>query len=65
MNLAIFGGFGRRPLAPGWQRETAVAVFGGGEFDLTAAPPGPNARLTAVAILGAWRSRWPRAPVSP
>ena len=27
--MAIFGGFGDRPLAPGWTKETAVAVFGG------------------------------------
>ncbi len=52
MNLAIFGGFGERPLAPGWTKETAIAVLGGGEFDLTGAPPGPDARLTAVAVLG-------------
>lgn len=51
MNLAIFGGFDERPLAPGWRKETAVAVFGGGSFDPTSAPPGPDARLTAVAIL--------------
>lgn len=31
MNVAIFGGFGDRPLAPGWTKETAVAVFGGVE----------------------------------
>ena len=52
MNFALFGGFGTRPLAPGWQKETALAVLGGGEFDLTSAPPGESARLTAVAILG-------------
>jgi hypothetical protein len=52
MNFAMFGGFGKRPLAPGWRRETAVAVFGGGELDLVAAPPADGARLTAVAILG-------------
>lgn len=52
MNVAIFGGFGDRPLAPGWTKETAVAVFGGGELDLRNAPPGENARLTAVAVLG-------------
>lgn len=39
MNVAIFGGFGDRPLAPGWTKETAVAVFGGGELDLRSAPP--------------------------
>lgn len=52
MNVAIFGGFGDRPLAPGWTKETAVAVFGGGELDLRSAPPGESARLTAVAVLG-------------
>lgn len=52
MNLALFGGFGKRPLAPGWGDETAVAIFGGGEIDLTASPPGPAARLTAVAVFG-------------
>jgi hypothetical protein len=30
MNIAILGGFGQRPLAPGWKRETAFAVLGGG-----------------------------------
>jgi hypothetical protein len=52
MNVAIFGGFGERPLAPGWQKETALALLGGGTFDLTSAPPAPNARLTLVAFLG-------------
>jgi len=52
MNVAIFGGFGKRPLAGGWTKETAVAALGGGEFDLTGIEPGDGARLTAVAILG-------------
>lgn len=52
MNVAIFGGFGKRPLAPGWKRETALAALGGGEFDITDAPPGEGAQLVAVAILG-------------
>jgi hypothetical protein len=52
MNLALFGGFGTRPLAPGGQKETALALLGGGELDLTSAPPGENSSLTAVAILG-------------
>ena len=52
MNVATFGAFGDRPLAPGWTKETAVAVFGGGELDLRSAPAGENARLTAVAVLG-------------
>jgi hypothetical protein len=52
MNLALFGGFGKVPPPPGWRRETAVAVFGGGELDLTRAEPGENARLTAIALLG-------------
>lgn len=53
MNFAMFGGFDRRPLAPGWKEETLVAVLGGGEVDLTASPPeGGSGRLTAVAVLG-------------
>jgi hypothetical protein len=52
MNVAILGGFGKRPLAPGWKRETAFAGLGGGEFDLSDAPPSDGARLTVVAVLG-------------
>jgi hypothetical protein len=51
MNVAIFGGL-RRSLQPGWRRETVVAVLGGGDLDLSASPPGPDPRLTAVAFLG-------------
>lgn len=52
MNIGIFGGFGKRPLAPGWKRETALAVLGGGELDISDAPPAEGARLIAVAVLG-------------
>jgi hypothetical protein len=52
MNVAIFGGFEKRPLAPGWRKETLVAILGGGDADLADAPPGPDAQLTAIAILG-------------
>ncbi len=52
MNVAIFGGFGKRPFAPGWTKQTAVAILGGGDLDLTASAPGEGARLTAVAVLG-------------
>jgi hypothetical protein len=52
MNVAIFGGFGKRMLATGWTKETAVAILGGGDFDLVGIEPGENARLTVVAILG-------------
>lgn len=52
MNVAMFGGFGKVPPPPGWRRETAVAVLGGGELDLTRAAPADDARLTAVALLG-------------
>jgi hypothetical protein len=52
MNLAVLGGFGKRPLAPGWKRETAAAVLGGGELDLTLSPPAEGATLTAIAFLG-------------
>jgi len=51
-NFAILGGFGKMPVASGWTKETAVAVLGGGELDLASAPPGLDARLTAVAIFG-------------
>jgi hypothetical protein len=52
MNLALFGGFDRRPLGPGWTKETFVAVFGGGEIDLTESPPEGEGKLTAVALFG-------------
>ena len=52
MNVAVFGGFGKRMLAPGWTKETAVAIAGGGEFDLTDVAPGEDAQLTAVAVFG-------------
>jgi len=52
MNVAVFGGFGRRMLAAGWTKETAVAFLGGGDFDLTGIEPGEGATLTAVAVLG-------------
>ena len=55
MNVAIFGGFGKRPLAPGWKKETAVAALGGGEFDISDAPPAEESRLTLVAVLGGIR----------
>jgi hypothetical protein len=38
MNLAILGSFGKRPLGPGWRKETAVAF--------------PRGELAAVAVLG-------------
>ena len=52
MNVALFGGFDKRPIAPGWKKETLVAVFGGGDVDLTASPPDGEGHLTAVAFLG-------------
>jgi hypothetical protein len=52
MNVAIFGAFGKRMLAPGWTKETALAFVGGGEFDLTDVAPGENAQLTAIAVFG-------------
>ena len=52
MNAAVFGGFSKTPLAPGWRRQTALAFLGGGDLDLGAARPADDARLTAIAILG-------------
>src|SRR5436309_8906924 len=50
MNVAIFGGL-RRPLQPGWTRESVVAILGGGDLDLSVSPPGPDPRLTAMALV--------------
>jgi hypothetical protein len=52
MNVAMFGGFSKTPLPPGWKRQTALAIFGGGDLDLSASGPADDARLTAIAILG-------------
>jgi hypothetical protein len=52
MNVALFGGFGKAPFAPGWRRETALALLGGGDLDLSEAPPAEDARLTAIAVFG-------------
>lgn len=52
LNVAIFGGLERRPIGPGWTKETVVALLGGAKLDLTESPPGPAARLTAIAIVG-------------
>jgi hypothetical protein len=52
MNVAVFGGFSKAPFAPGWRRQTALALLGGGELDLGAATPADDARLTAIAVLG-------------
>ena len=52
MNVALFGGFDKRPIAPGWTKETFVAVFGGGDVDLTASPPEGEGRLTAFSLFG-------------
>lgn len=52
MNVAFFGGFGKLILPPGWKRETALAVFGGGEFDVSDSPPALGAKLTTIAVMG-------------
>jgi predicted membrane protein len=52
MNVAIFGGFEKKPFAPGWSKETVVAVLGGGDLDLRSSPPADGATLRIVAILG-------------
>lgn len=59
MNGAFLGSFGDQPLPAGWRRETAVAVLGGGEFDLTQTEPGPDARLRAIAVFGSIKIRVP------
>lgn len=55
MNVAVFGGLNRRPFPPGWTTETVIAIFGGGELDLSSSPPGPDARLTVVAVFGGFK----------
>lgn len=55
MNIAIFGGFGKRPLPPGWKRETALVALGSGELDISDVPPAEGAKLTVVAIFGSAR----------
>jgi len=52
MNIVVFGSFGKRGLPKGWTKETAIALLGSGEFDLTGVQPGDHPRLTAAAILG-------------
>ena len=52
MNLALFGGFEKNVFAPGWTKETVVALFGGGTLDLRGASPAEGARLTGVAVFG-------------
>jgi hypothetical protein len=52
VNLAFLGGFDRRPLGPGWKKETFVSVLGGGEIDLTDSPPDGEGHLRIVAVLG-------------
>jgi hypothetical protein len=60
MNVALFGGFGKAPFAPGWRRETAIALLGGGDLDLGAVAPAADARLTAIAGFGGIDVRVPR-----
>jgi hypothetical protein len=64
MNLAVLGGFGERPIPPGWTNETAVAILGGGDIDLTQSPPGESARLRPSHCSAESTSRCPREAVS-
>jgi len=45
----------RKQTASGWTRGIVIAIFGGGELDLSSSPPCPDARLTVVAILGGFK----------
>ena len=51
MNVAVFGGFGKAPLARAGS-QTRAGVLGGGDLDLTASRPADDARLTAIAVFG-------------
>jgi hypothetical protein len=61
MNVAIFGSFGKRLLAPGWKKETAFAALGGGEFDLSDAPPGDHARQPSSSSSAGSGFEWRQA----
>ncbi len=64
MNGAVFGSFGERMLADGWTRETAFALAGGGDFDLTGVTPGESATLTAIAVFGGVDVTSPNQPAA-
>ncbi len=52
MQLAIFGNTGEAGFAPKWTDETAVAVFGSANLDLTRQSPMSSAALKVAAIFG-------------
>jgi len=52
MQLAIFGNTSEAGFAPGWMNETAVAVFGSANLDLTRQSPLSDAALKVAAIFG-------------
>jgi hypothetical protein len=49
MTFSLFGS--RAVLPAGWSKQTTVTVLGGSRTDVGDAP-GPDARITAVALLG-------------
>jgi predicted membrane protein len=52
MQLAIFGNTSEAGIAPEWTDETAVAIFGSTNLDLTRQPPLSSAVLKVAAIFG-------------
>ena len=52
MQLAVFSSSNESGFARGWVEESAVAVFGSIELDLTKRPPAPDATLAATAVFG-------------
>ncbi len=52
MQLAVFGNTSEAGFAPEWTDETAVAIFGSANLDLTRQSPLSNAALKVAAIFG-------------
>jgi hypothetical protein len=51
VNVAILSGL-KRPIPAGWTKETLVTILGGVDLDFSSSPPGQDAHLTVVTILG-------------
>lgn len=52
MQLAIFGNTSEAGFVPEWTDETAIAIFGSANLDLTRQSPMSNAALKVAAIFG-------------
>lgn len=52
IRLGVFGSLSEKGTAPGWSKETVIALLGSAKLDLSDKPPGPGATLTLIALLG-------------